>query len=269
MDPTPIDNPDPGGVFEVSILDTLTDISHDQDVSLEDALDLLEEHQLPSSLLEVEHTPWLERSEADGGRMHKTIVCYHIITPNFICKPHERLWRFHDYTYDLKPRISHGGHVVDSDAFLVHDLFATMLCCGNSVFLVILKCIAIDEKGTRVDCVNIQSLPLVTSEINFTGQVLSLRSLTQDEQADPMDITMDSETDISTSTDGPLWIWDGSFVKLTLSNPSQPVPLGKSVRKTLAVKVGSHLCHAINPTIIPSRDSQVTSHCTMYSYMAS
>ncbi|KAI0069219.1 hypothetical protein BV25DRAFT_1874832 [Artomyces pyxidatus] len=74
---------------------------------LEETLEPHDDHKLPSMLKPDERTPWLERGDGGGdhNRMHKATACREIITPYFIRKSHDRVWRVRGYTMDIKPRV--------------------------------------------------------------------------------------------------------------------------------------------------------------------
>ncbi|KAI0039703.1 hypothetical protein FA95DRAFT_1577424 [Auriscalpium vulgare] len=144
-----------------------------------------------------------------------------VMTPNFKRKSHERTWRVHDYSSAVKPKIYSSSDVIDSDAFLTNNLFATLIRCDHTVSLAILKCIAITQNGIRVGRVNVNSLPHAAAKIHLTGQILDFR------------ITPSAASE---STASAAWTWSGAFTKMTpLGNG--PIPVGKTARKLVSIRL--------------------------------
>ncbi|KAI0067932.1 hypothetical protein BV25DRAFT_1911795 [Artomyces pyxidatus] len=255
--------------------DLETDVAEHDSVdilSLEDALETQEEHMLPTLLPASERTPWLYRNGIDGERIHKTTACARLITIAFARKSHERIWRVRNYTSDVKPRKYSSDDIVDSEAFLLNDLYATLIRCNTTVSLAVLKCVAITQKGIRVDAVKVQSLAHAASSIHLTGQIMDLRPVSgsDTQPGDSHDIVSESapsntgSTGASGDTDR-YWSWNGSFVKLAL-DAANPSPLGKAARKTVVIKVASHWCEPINPDIVKTYTGDAPSPATTSTY---
>ncbi|GBE83182.1 hypothetical protein SCP_0502290 [Sparassis crispa] len=137
-----------------------------------------------------------------------------------------------------------------------------MITCGDHVALVILKCIAIEEKSMRTTSVDDQSLSFPASGIKLIGQVLEMVEvglcLPASEKMGPASNEDPNFSQTSTLTDtpapdnsslaGPDWLWNGNFVKLDLVM-AKTAPTGKFACKMIVIKVCSYLCEPISPHI--------------------
>ncbi|OBZ66985.1 hypothetical protein A0H81_12994 [Grifola frondosa] len=209
---------------------------HGEVIRLEDQLEEPMQLQLPPPTNVRNPSAWLL---VGGVLVHKATICRLIIMPEYARKSHERLLRVQVYSSDIKMRNWNTSNILDTDAFIVGDLFATFIICGNKVCLAILKCIFIEEKNVRVDHVDGKSLPHAIAGVKLAGQILHMRSVSLGNA----DLSSGNETLLESS-----WIWDGCFARLNLNQMSTPT--GKGARKMLVVKVSSHLCESINPLVV-------------------
>ncbi|GLB43863.1 hypothetical protein LshimejAT787_1500470 [Lyophyllum shimeji] len=240
-------------VSDHSTLEPQLNLPHPEPVSEEPALDddfTLEEHldelagSPPTTDSENHSAPnaWLEHSRR---KVHKSSICRLVITPDWIRKSHERTFRVRGYTTDSKPRrFNSEDSVLKADAFLVGDVFGTLVRCGKVVALAVLKCIALEEKGVRVERVKCQSLPHDAAGIKLLGQILDIRMVPADPDGTSGEIELPY---IEPETHD--WLWNGSFVKLDLDQ-TNPSPIGKAARKTVALKLSSIACTPLNPRIV-------------------
>ena len=248
-------------------------------VTFEDRLKELDEPELrlpPTSVSVEKASPWLLTDR--GNRLHKTTVCVQVIMPDWVRKPHERIFRVRCYSSDTKPRDYNSGNTLSSDMFTLGDLFVTLIRCEGQAAMAILKCIAIHAKGQHTSSIQIASLAHTASGIKLTGQILDLCAEseapcnTDDSTGDNYSEARGGAATAVTGSEARTWLWTGAFVTLApdhsnddssseRSNPSfPPQPAhatlahpGPVSRKTLAVKVGSHLCHILNPNIQDGR----------------
>lgn len=249
-------------------------------VSLEDRLDEPEEpeQRLPPISVAVSNaSPWLLTE--NGHKIHKSTVCIQVITPDWVRKPHERIYRVRCFSSDTKPRDPDSASTLDPNNFVLGDLFATLMRCDGRVTLAITKCIAIHEKGQSVSRVLIAKLSHASSGIKLTGQVLELCAVpgptatgSSGESTEPEDSYIDdtqitsnassspSQTHHARSTARRTWLWTGSFVKLVPDHTDRSggavagdVSASKVSHRALAVKVSSHVCHILNPRVMDAR----------------
>lgn len=214
------------------------------DATFEDILNDVQDLPLASHI--ENPSAWVEH---EGKRIHKTSLCRLVINPDYIRKSHERPLRVRNYTSDLKPRNLNSDNVINADAFVVGDLFATLICCDNTVSVAILKTIAMEEKGVHVDRVKGQSLPHSAGGIKLTGQILDMRMVPSLDNSGLPDAANTSEKDTTVNTTTPSsWVWNGSFVKLDLDQ-ANPSPVSKAARKTIAVTVSSIVCEPLNARV--------------------
>jgi hypothetical protein len=226
----------------------------DDELPLEEHLDEVQDLPSPSNI--ENPSAWIEH---EGKKIHKSSICRIVLTPDYIRKSHERPFRVRNYTSDLKPRNYNSDNIIDSDAFIVGDLFSTLICCDNTVSLAVLKSIAIEEKGVRVDRVKGQSLPHSAAGIKITGQILDMRMV-------PNNTALSSSLETNTADPGASvntaysWIWNGSFIKLDLDQ-ANPSPVSKAARKTIAVILSSVICEPVNAQVAKVDDRLVFDDC--------
>jgi hypothetical protein len=215
---------------------------HDSEADFEDILD--DKEELPLAPHIKNPSAWIEHG---GKQIHKTSICRLVINPDYVRKSHERPLRVRNYTCDLKPRNYNSDNIIDSNAFIIGDLFATLICCDKMVALAVLKSVAIYEKGVRVDRVRGESLPHSAAGIKLTGQILDMRSVHSNSLDQPSaSETTNEPSDIAIANGMPRsWVWNGSFVKLDLDQ-TNPCPVSKAARKTIAITVSSTVCEPIN-----------------------
>ncbi|KAI0804565.1 hypothetical protein BC629DRAFT_1713564 [Irpex lacteus] len=229
-----------------------------------DLEDLLEEpNAAPNSLLmpttghgsgatgsKPEYSPWIEHN---GRKIHKATICRLVITPDYVRKSHERLLRVRGYSAETKRRNLSSDDITDSEAFFTSDLFATLLRCDNIITLAILKCLAIEEKGLRVERTRREHLSHAAAGIRLTGQILSLRPLsptTRPIGPEGSSASLTERTEPSSPSESDqLWVWNGDFAQLQLSK-AQPSATAKSARKTIAIRIASHVCSAVNAQVV-------------------
>lgn len=122
----------------------------DEGAELEDLIDEDDNHQLPLSpgLRPDDFSPWIT---VNDKRIHKASICRLVMTPDYIRKSHKRPLCVCGFTPDFKICTLDSDNASDEDVFLVGDLFATLLICGDTVCLTILKGIALEEKKLRVE----------------------------------------------------------------------------------------------------------------------
>ncbi|RDB24483.1 hypothetical protein Hypma_008516 [Hypsizygus marmoreus] len=207
------------------------------------------EDDLPLDASVICPSPWIQH---EGKQIHKTSICRLVITPDYIRKSHERPLRVRGFTSgDHKPRNYEADNVIDTEAFIVGDLFSMLIRCDNVVALAILKCIGIEEKGVNVGRVKEQALSHAAGGIKLTGQVLDMRMVRENEPDASLDVASHAESPsspTSATSPSPRWLWNGSFARLDLDQ-ANPSPVSKAARKTIAVKVASTMCESINPRI--------------------
>ncbi len=117
-------------------------------------------------------SPWVFYK---GRRIHKATLCRLVITPDYIRKSHERILRVRGYTSDGKPRPAiDTDSVMDECAFVVGDLFVTFLRCEDRPCLAFMKAIALEEKGVRLERVDVRKLEHPSAQIRITGQILDM-----------------------------------------------------------------------------------------------
>lgn len=219
-----------------------------------------------------------------GKHIHKASLCRLVITPDYIRKSHKRVFRVRGFTSDHKFINLNSDNLMDEDAFIVGDLFAAFISCGNQLFLAVFKSIVIEEKSRRVDRVRLKSLPYDVSGIRLTGQILQLQEFSTTAMSyvytehlkdasvasfDPVNpsfkagISMGGQPTAATAdifgseaTPGLAWLWTGEFVKLDLDQAGGSSMTGKAARKTITVKIASHVCEPINPKVVVVRQEQ-------------
>ncbi|KAI1784985.1 hypothetical protein LXA43DRAFT_900727, partial [Ganoderma leucocontextum] len=236
----------------------------DSSLAFEDAVELPSTQQLPFSPGITNPSPWIEYK---GKKIHKATICRPIITPEYARKSHERILRVRGFSSDGQKWKLEFDEVIHTSAFVVGDLFVTLVRCGNQASLAVLKCIAIEEKGIRVDRIDGRKLRHPASGIKLYGQVLDMRNVnglpSEDDTAGfgaerggaNSDAVPDGNPDPSH------WVWTGDFVKLAPNQDrrSPAAPTTKAARKTVAVKVGGHICKPVNPDICDMRQWLSTS----------
>lgn len=130
--------------------------------------------------------------------------------------------------------------------------------------MIILKSIAIEEKGVRVERIDMRKLGHLAAGVQLIGQVFDMRNIRADS---PLSMGAGENfpevsglpSDASDEPDMSRWIWTGGFLKFTPGRGPRaqalpaPSPMGKAIRKTVALKVGSHICKPINPRITDIR----------------
>lgn len=234
----------------------------DAAIELEDLLDEPDATLPQTQSSTKSFSAWIEYQ---GRQIHKASICRLVITPDYIRKSHERLLRVRGYsTPDSKRRNFSSDDITDSDAFFTSDLFTTLLRCDNTINLAVLKCLAIEEKGTRVERARREHLAHAAAGIKLIGQILSLCPLPTTVSglyASQASTTSSSDSELSvpnadssdSRTPDQLWVWDGDFAQLRL-NKAQPAATSKGSRRTIAVKIASHVCSAINAQVINIHD---------------
>lgn len=238
------------------------DGSDAQGIELEDLLDELDGNS-ESAQAQAGHngarlgrsepsiTPWIDH---EGHKIHKASLCRLVITPEYVRKSHERTLRVRGYTTDIKPRDYSTDDITNGDSFFTNDLFATLVCCDDTINLALLKCIAIEEKSSRVGCTQQQNLCHAAAGVKLTGQVLSLCPLVGSSTTSSND-QCDTQGDLSPDSDDPqhaLWVWNGQFSQLA-QKKKEPSMIAKGARKTIVIKIASHVCLAVNAKVISVR----------------
>ncbi|KAM5529996.1 hypothetical protein V8D89_010026 [Ganoderma adspersum] len=235
------------------------DLENSEGLDLEDAIEDPEEaHALPRPCnVSADVTPWLEY---EGRKVHKASICRLVITPEYTRKSHERLLRVRGYTSESKVRPNYDtSDLLDTNGYMVGDLFTALIRCDKQACIAVLKTIAIEERSTRVERVLLQNLAQPASSIRLSGQLLALRPTPCTRYIPPSTLS-DSQANMADSESGSLdtpysWVWDGSFVQLALhGKQAEPLSTSKSIRKTLVVRLPSHICEPVNPHVIDIKD---------------
>ncbi|KAH8085440.1 hypothetical protein BXZ70DRAFT_1011881 [Cristinia sonorae] len=231
----------------------------DMPLALEDTLDTAD---WESDSIEAS-SPWITYQ---GKRIHKSTICRVVITPGYVRKSHERVLRVRGYTSGLGLKIAaslSSNSILDENAFVVGDLFASFIDSGShGLCLAVFKSIVLEEKSRRVPRVQLQSLPFPTTGIRITGQILTLKHVPRQHIAyvnDDFSHGRHGSSERSSATTAHpavesdagsdhMWAWTGDFTKLSLDQ-SKPEPTGKAARRTITIKLPSHICQPLNPRI--------------------
>ena len=134
--------------------------------------------------------------------------------------------------------------VINDAAFIVGDLYVSLIHTDSNISLAVMKCVAIEEKGLQTEQVVGESMQFAASKIQLYRQILDMKEIIQNDEHRLQ--STEGETEPQS-----VWIWTGSYVKLDVKSCNGARPLiGKEARKTLVIKIASHLCQSINPQII-------------------
>ncbi len=229
-------------------------------IESDDTEDLEEDLPQPEHLAGFKISPWIEYK---GKRIHKATLCRLIITPNHMRLSHERVLRVRGYMSDWKLRNSDNAgspDITDPNSFFVGDLVAALVRCDDEICLALLKTIAIEQHGRLVEGVPLQHMTASGSGIKLTGQILCM----EDTGSAVSAVDSGDKASSGSIADASAWIWTGAFARFAQPppsgrQPSMPALTAKSARKTVAVKLPSHLCEVINPDIINARIRYPTS----------
>ncbi|KAJ7679989.1 hypothetical protein B0H14DRAFT_3908259 [Mycena olivaceomarginata] len=191
-------------------------------------------------------------ADHDGKPIHKASICRLVLNKEFVAKSKDRtdraaglgLGRIRCFTKpESRPLKRGGAGSMTGSAFIIGDLFLTLIQHGKKVSLAVCKSTALVHDGSRVTEIGAGTIGNAQANVKLTGQILHLQSVpTTTDDTD----TADDPTETSPLEGSLTWLWLGTF----LTGTSKMKDTDILTTKPITLTVPGIMVELVNPTVI-------------------